>query len=219
MIDYGNPQTVLDACKKYQKDIDRGIEKLEIFLAENQEDKASETLDEISNVAEKSLWFIKGLSVALSQKEGITEADIISKMKLPEAVSVKRDEFGIVFTLPQLTGKSTTKRRYMDGKIISSYVTALLDRNADIVKKVETPVLVFEHHINPKEGLSRSVDPDNMDVKAVIDALQGTVIEDDNALAISLMHIGVKDETSFCKLHIFPRRRLSEWLFKHPKLR
>lgn len=113
------------------------------------------------------------------------------------------------FVLPPLTGKKTTEKAYRDGCAIHYLVTYLLQqyesRNG-LVKAMERPFVLFIHHVDDRRKACRVPDPDNLEVKTVIDSLQGYFFENDSVLDITLLHAGKRDDSDYTEVHILDSR-------------
>lgn len=128
-----------------------------------------------------------------------------------------RDEFGLLFHLPPLSGKKVKTQRAGDGKFISYVTKKLLSdyeaTTGDTFQVVENGTLVFEHHINKNEPFKSAIDADNIDVKKFTDALFGYLIYDDNVVALRTYHYGVLDDMeSYCDVRLMENASFFQWL-------
>lgn len=219
MIDYKDINYAISLIKIYSRDSIREAERLEVFLENNVDYK--DTLSKLITTCENAALVARKLTAVPKIKDDIvTEMDILDNIDVPKECTLIYDSLydGYVMTLPPLNGKKHALKRHGDTGYIRSLALALIRQFNGDIKQVDNPVLVFEHHINKDDNLMRYMDADNIDVKRVTDTLQGSFIKDDNTLSLSIIHFGVLDKSSFCKLNILPKTTLMQWLSDHENL-
>ena len=69
---------------------------------------------------------------------------------------------------------------------------------------MEKCVIAFIHYVRKNQ----IPDPDNLDVKAVIDALKGKMIVEDDVLRVSLYHEGILSESLLTEVYILEKSEL-----------
>lgn len=128
------------------------------------------------------------------------------------------------YTLPELYNKRITGKPF--GELKSSVLIEMMGTlNAQYVKKHGAPepiypaALVFEHHIDRSLHNHFIPDPDNIDIKTVIDEVQMFLIPNDSLRVVALMQYGVDDDESYTKFYVMPKYELPNWLAKQQNLR
>ena len=117
------------------------------------------------------------------------------------------------FTLPHLISKYTAFKNISDGQAISKLVSYLIRcyerEHKETVPMMEKATIAFVHYVSK----NKIPDPDNLDVKAVIDALKGKMIEEDDVLRVSLYHEGVLSNEPFTEVYLVERKQQERGTF------
>ena len=112
------------------------------------------------------------------------------------------------FTLPHLISKYTAYKSISDGQAISRLVQYLMKKyekeTGHSLPLMEKCVIAFIHYVRKNQ----IPDPDNLDVKAVIDALKGKMIVEDDVLRVSLYHEGILSESLLTEVYILEKSDL-----------
>ncbi len=98
---------------------------------------------------------------------------------------------GYVLMLPPMVSQYKLNRRMQEGKAIYFLVLDLIkhyEKEHGKIARLDRAEISFIHFIDMNLPEISVPDPDNIDIKKVIDALQGSVISEDNLLHIELIH-------------------------------
>lgn len=128
------------------------------------------------------------------------------------------------YTLPELYNKRRTGKPFGDLKsgLLIEMIRMLNQKyteehgNPDLIYPA---ALVFEHHLNSSLPDYFIQDPDNIDVKTVIDEVQMFLIPNDSLRVVTLMQYGVDDEESYTKFYVMPKNEFPNWLAKQQNFR
>ena len=119
------------------------------------------------------------------------------------------------FTLPPMVNKKTTEKKVKEGISLNAAVLHLI-RSFDIesgdVRMLTRPIAIFVHYFDRTKSEVLIPDGDNLDVKVVLDALQGFFISDDNLSRLSLLQCGQFAETEYTVLHLMEHEKFVPWI-------
>ena len=130
---------------------------------------------------------------------------------------VKENPCHYVLTLPPMVGKKTTEKKVKEGIALTALVVNLIhtfDVKTGDLEMIEHPVAVFIHHIEKDKAKMFIPDADNLDVKVVLDALQGFLISDDNLAQLTLMQSGIFSDEAFTELHLMDQETFPVWMLE-----
>ena len=109
------------------------------------------------------------------------------------------------FILPPMIRKATRKKHMGVGKALTSSIISMLleyEKLHGEIKKPEYPVIIISHNVSYDKKRWHVPDIDNLDVKVLIDALQGFLLEDDTLLDLQLYQIGQRKESTYTEVCI-----------------
>ena len=108
-----------------------------------------------------------------------------------DTYELKCAQDGYVLILPPMVSQYKLNRRMQEGKTIYFLVLDLIKRyekEQGKISRFDRAGISFIHFIDIDLPEVSVPDPDNIDIKKVIDALQGSVIAEDNLLHLELEH-------------------------------
>lgn len=218
MIDNALRQELLQKCAKLQAEKKKEIsilENISVSIYENDEARAVQQTAEFSSVSERTYIDGKEISLLASgyRKDEVPNYSYAGTTVLDEA-GIEKKSYGWVITTPPLYNKKSSERMPSDGKYIHYLILKQLEnfeKKNGFMEEIINPVVVFEHHIE-LNNLSKLFDADNIDTKAALDAINGFLFCDDNIINLSTIHTGVKDHKSYCKIHVFEKKEVLNWI-------
>lgn len=104
---------------------------------------------------------------------------------------LKKSGDSYVLILPPMVSQYKLERRMQEGKAIYFLTLDLIknyERNVGKLEIFDRACITFYHFVDINLPEISVPDPDNIDIKKVIDALQGSIITSDNLLHINLAH-------------------------------
>ena len=114
-----------------------------------------------------------------------------AKIFSSETYELSKTADGYVLMLPPMVSQYKINRRMQEGKAIYFLVLDLVrrfEKEHGRVTCFDRAEISFIHFIDINLPEVSVPDPDNIDIKKVIDALQGSVISEDNLLHLELEH-------------------------------
>lgn len=123
------------------------------------------------------------------------------------------------YTLPELCNKRVTGKPFSELKsgLLIELMRTINEKYMEehgVPEIIYPAALVFEHHIDRSLHTYFVPDPDNIDIKTVIDEVQLFLISNDSLRVVTLMQYGVEDEKSYTKFYVMPKNELPNWLEK-----
>ena len=184
------------------------VEKLLELVKEGEPD--TKQINAVLSANNRNYLFTKEVAAFLKDgvRRGTPEYDAVDILGNPGdfPASLSRSEDGIYcFHLPQLESKKTTDTGAGDKNPMRYLVLYLIreyEKENHVITPFKKPLLVFEHIFDKDKSLRHVPDFDNMDTKAVIDALEYYMIENDSALDITLVHIGKIGDETYTNLYV-----------------
>lgn len=110
-----------------------------------------------------------------------------------EKYSLTKEGDEYIFILPPMVSQYKSERRLQEGRAIQMLVLYLLDefqKKGQQMEMFPEATIEFHHYIDINMPERSVPDPDNVDIKKVIDSLHGFIIESDNLLHLDLLHYG-----------------------------
>ena len=162
-------------------------------------------------VASSENVFLRGKNIINFLNHGEVKPNATNKLETygrwySDDYSLKRnDEDTYEFILPPLTSQYKLERRANEGRAIHQLVLYLIDeyvKNGNELELFYDATIEFYHYIDSDMPEISVPDPDNIDIKIVIDALHGFIIESDNLLHMDLAHYGIICSKSYTKIVI-----------------
>lgn len=159
--------------------------------------KPGKEIDDIIRqyVAQSEVLFLSGKKLVNYQSMNILSVSGKEKLSvfgnwLDKRYQLKKNGDEYTLILPPMVSQYKLQRRLQEGKAIHLLVLYLIekyqeDASLEIFPRAE---ITFKHFIDDKMPEISVPDPDNIDIKKVIDTLQGFIIESDNLLHINLHH-------------------------------
>lgn len=198
---------LLDYQSLIKKQERRIVDMASLFYT-GQEDKAMEELTDFTIENEEVYLKLKQLSYDLQGEQNGNRHEMIGTTDLFPSSLTEVNKGIWKFHLPPFFSVNSSDRGPSNaGKHIFYLVMNLEAEYEEKNKKmavIEKPIVIFEHHIC--SDFQKVFDFDNIDSKRALDALQGTFINDDNALSIMTVNMAVKDpEESYCDIYIADR--------------
>lgn len=135
---------------------------------------------------------------------------------------LERTEHEWIFHLPPMVGKKQKNRYASDGRWIYYLVTNMLNHYENqyghYIEAYKKPVMIYLHYTDVNNDLPLVLDADNVDEKVVTDAMQGTLIPDDNLLQLWTLHIGIPGEKTCTKIYVMDQSYFPDWIEQNKKL-
>ena len=187
-------KTLLRAHKSQQRQLERILESI------SGEEVSEKLINELRwYIAQSEATFLRSkktvnyINHSSLQIEADDKLEIYGRWLSNEySLTKKKDEY--ILVLPPMVSQYKSERRLQEGRAIHLLVLYLLDEFYKREKNLEVfhdATIEFYHFID-KDMPERSVpDPDNVDIKKVIDSLHGFIIESDNLLHLDLFHYGI----------------------------
>ena len=130
--------------------------------------------------------------------------------------NLEKIQGGYKFHLPPMPGKKLSDRHAVDGRFMHYLMSNMLAEyertHSEKFSVMSHPVAIFVHHIERDNKLTKTLDSDNVDEKAITDALYGFLLSDDNLLTLWTTHIGVEDDSTFCDLYLIEKNEYPNWV-------
>lgn len=133
---------------------------------------------------------------------------LLGKMQDFPAELKKHSDCHYEMILPPLYAKSVKDRFAADGKAIYNIVRFLVkdyEQSHGQIPMLSHPTLIFTHCVLMEKRGKQIPDPDNIDIKSIIDALQGTFYDNDSVLDLNLLITGEISDTAMTRLYIIGR--------------
>ncbi|MEY8369058.1 hypothetical protein AALA24_09840 [Anaerovoracaceae bacterium 42-11] len=192
------------------------LRQLQIYLEEGDRKKTASLVEKILPKNEAVFLRTKRLSALLNVENSFSgKPDWYIVHGKPEdfpAKLVMHDEGHYEFLLPPLSGKKIKDKNVSDGKAIHYLIMYLIreyEKENPQIKMMSRPTILFEHCIK-KDAASYAPDPDNVEVKSVLDSLQNYFYENDSVLDITIIQAGRLSEFDHTKVHILAQKTSSE---------
>ncbi len=187
------------------------LHQLQAFLEEGDRKKTASLVEKILQKNEATFLRTKRLSALLKTENNFSESEnwYVTHGK-PEdfpAKLIKHNEEHYEFVLPPLSGKKIKDKNVSDGKAIHYLIMYLIgehEKENPQIKMMLRPTILFEHCIK-KDAASYAPDPDNVEVKSVLDSLQNYFYENDSVLDITVIQTGRLSEFDHTKVHIISK--------------
>lgn len=192
---------------------ERRIVDMASLLYTGQEEKALDELNDFTIENEAIYLKLKKLSYDLQGEQSGNRHEMIGTTDLFPSSLTEVSPGLWKFHLPPFFSVNSSERGPSNaGKHIFYLVMNLeeeYEKSNRKLKVIEKPIVIFEHHIC--SDFQKVFDFDNIDSKRALDALQGSFINDDNALSLMTVNLAVKDpKESYCDIYIADRN--------HPKV-
>lgn len=129
---------------------------------------------------------------------------------LDKRYSLSKKNDGYLFILPPLISQYKSQRRLNEGKAIYFLVLRLIENfqiRHGLIDIYEDAEITFTHFIDRNTPQAAIPDPDNVDIKKIIDALHGFIIESDNLLHLTLHHEAEISNWAHTQLTIKKKRK------------
>ena len=120
---------------------------------------------------------------------------------LPPTASVKNGNVGV--NVGRWTG-------YLAKNLLKAH-----EEKYGSIEMLKEPVIVLEFGFSRDNPLTRLYDADNRDNKRILDALTGTLIPDDNILAIQTVHYGVFSDVDYTLVYVMEDAFFIDWIAKN----
>lgn len=123
--------------------------------------------------------------------------------------SLKKIERGYLFILPPMTSQYKRERRLQEGRAIYEMVLYLIDefQKEESLECFSDADITFRHYIDRNLPEISVPDADNVDIKKVIDAMQGFIIKSDNLLHLNLSHEGFLSDWAHTEIYVKERKK------------
>lgn len=178
-----------------------------LYDPEEYETVLSRTVNQAITENEVSYLYIRPItSRAWNSIKGLDGFKTLSQDPDQPKYQLIETEDGYELTLPPLISKHTKNRCLSDGMAIRKLVTELFEEYK--IEKGQSPqvfcraVLEFTHFVAESKLGYAAPDPDNLDIKAVIDTLQNKLIRNDTVLDITLIQKGMVAPVSYTRLAV-----------------
>ena len=169
-----------------------------------------DTANELRNyVASSETIFLRGKKIVNFLEHGKLQPNAADKLATygrwysDDYCLTRKDEDTYELILPPLVSQYKLERRANEGRAIQQLVLYLIDeyvKNGNELELFYDATIEFYHYIDSDMPEISVPDPDNIDIKIVIDALHGFIIESDNLVHLDLAHYGVNSTKSYTKL-------------------
>lgn len=168
------------------------------------EELMTKTLNSLLSKNENSYVMTRPISSYAWEKiDGLDEFKKLFPAEGQPEYGIRKIENGYELTLPPLISKQYAKKTNVDGKAIQATIRYLIKQyegeHGEIIPFAKA-TLIFTHHVAENKLGYAIPDPDNLDIKSCIDALQGRFIECDNLMSISLIQRGEISSQSYTVL-------------------
>lgn len=176
----------------------RQIAQLEKILLMTEENLEQESLDnELKWYAARSEVYFLGAKKAINLTAKAEKKDADNKLETygkwfdtRYTMSKAADTYTLI--LPPMISQYKLERRLQEGRAIYQMVLFLIKdyiaKEEGEIEAFDEATITFAHYIDKDNPESTVPDPDNIDIKKVIDAMHGLLIESDNLLHLSLYH-------------------------------
>lgn len=145
------------------------------------------------------------------ETDNITKSEIFDEWNNNKEYKLEVTENGeYLLTLPPLISQHMLDVRKSEGAAIKFLVQRLIKEFTEQGNELELfydATIEFYHFIDRNKPEYAVPDPDNVDVKRVIDALHGLIIESDNLLHLNLVHYGFESHKTYTKILIKKGKR------------
>ena len=132
--------------------------------------------------------------------------------------SLTCDEGIWVFFLPPSPSVKNGVAARNAGRYMGYLVKNLIKEHEEEYGKITmltSPVVVFEHGFKEETPLTRLYDSDNRDNKRILDAMTGTLYEDDNLLEIKTFHYGTLSDRDCTRVSVMEEDAFREYICKN----
>ena len=146
--------------------------------------------------AEAAFLSSKNLMLIYPKESG----DVIFQSKEPW--KCEKEDPGLYLLLPPLVSKHNKNKSGCDGKAIRNLVWELLKDKQD--QPFGYSEITFVFHIALNDAVP---DFDNVEIKSLLDSLQGIALKNDTMLDYELHAYGCIDKKSYTELWIFPKEK------------
>ena len=212
---------LLETAESYENMLSRQkdlLRNLTLKILVESYDSAEETLEELSRLNEAHYLRLKSIIYDLRCQSGNAAADYDCIERLGKQAlfpAYLKYESGIwKFHLPPMPSVKKVKRTASEGQAVFYSVMYLLEEyereHHMRLSCLEEPVLYIRHNIRKDE--TEVFDADNVDTKRAIDAMQGYLLSDDNALYLTTITDGALADEDSCDMYLFEKSLFREIL-------
>lgn len=192
--------TIKELKKKHQEGLNL-LQQMSLVFFLTPEDLKKRAGNYISSVEE---LFLSSKKLLYLPDETDGEDEEIEVPKDP-FYSLAGNEGVYVLTTYPLRSKQYKDKKRKDGKVIYYQVKELIEdfiiRNG-FIKPFSKAEIHFTHYIPEQDIAWRVPDPDNLEIKYLLDALQGYLITDDSLLNLRIIQEGEVGEKAYTKVVI-----------------